>query len=90
MSELLEEYLGRVRLGEQTKEFLRSPVGSVILNAAHDEIDAGHEQLETANTIEEVREAQCRVWRGRSLITWLDELIMVGEEARIQIEDNID
>jgi hypothetical protein len=91
MSELLELYSARVRLGDQTREFLRTELGKYLVEAADVEIAEGHEALEVADSMEDVRSAQARVWRGRSFIEWLQGAIELGDEARSHIEHgNID
>jgi hypothetical protein len=91
MGELREEYVRAIHIGQEAERFFKTEVGRIVYDNAIDEIEEGHARLEVAQTLEDVRDAQNQVWRGKSIIQWISELIELGDEARLQLEHgNID
>lgn len=70
-------------LGRQAKEFFESPVGKYMLGCASQEIMAA--QMDLAEVawwnIWKVRALQNRIWRARSMIGWMADLVRQGKNA---------
>lgn len=70
-------------LGNQTIEWLRSELGRYIVGCAHQEIADAQAQLATTLPWRRrrIQELQNRVWRARTLLSWLRELLLSGHQA---------
>ena len=72
-----------VALGEETKQFLLSPLGRKIQTRAQYEADAAKNALVNVspNNIARIIELQNIVVRFESFESWLNEIITVGDTA---------
>jgi hypothetical protein len=70
-------------LGQQAKEFFASPLGKYILGCASQEIMEAQMALAEVNwwNIWGVKQQQNRIWRARSLIAWVGDLVRSGRSA---------
>jgi hypothetical protein len=81
--------VAEVRLGLQTKEFLKSPLGRYIAGRA----DKAREEafnawiMADANDEDTIRELQFRARLPSLVITWLDEAINQANHAEITLSE---
>lgn len=70
-------------LGRQAKEFFESPLGKYVLGCISQEIMAAQLELTDANwwSFWKVRKLQNQIWRARSMIGWLADLVRQGKHA---------
>lgn len=70
-------------LGRQAKEFFASDLGRYILGCAKQEIMEAQMDLAEVNwwNFWKVRGLQNKIWRARSLISWMADLVRSGKSA---------
>ena len=77
-------------LANETVEWLRSSPGRYIVGCAHQEIMEAQESLAGTSPWRfwRVQELQNRIWRAKSLLSWLRELILSGHQAVRTLEES--
>lgn len=75
--------IGEADLGEQTYEWLRSPIGQYIVGCAKQEVADAQDLLARTSPWRRrrIQELQNRIWRAESLLAWLKELLLGGHAA---------
>lgn len=81
--------IAEVDLGRQAKEFFASDLGRYILGCATQEIQEAQMGLAEVNwwNIWKVRKLQNKIWRARSLIGWMADLVRQGKQAEVTLTE---
>lgn len=84
------ELTAAMQLGDAVHDFFESDVGRYIVGCVEQEIEAAFIAFEKVDPTDiiKTREIQNRIWRARSFITWLSELIMGAEQAKQTIMES--
>lgn len=70
-------------VGKDAEEFLKSDIGRLLLARAEEEEKEAMEELAKVSPWRRrrIRELQNRVWRARSVVGWLVEVVNAGKQA---------
>ena len=81
--------VAEVDLGEQAKAFLQGDLGKYILGCASQEILEAQEALALVLPWRRrrIQELQNRIWRAKSLLSWLRDLLSAGRTAESALEE---
>lgn len=76
-------------LGRDVHDFLTSELGRYIIGCAEQEYRSAIEKLETtpAWRWRRVRDLQNQMWRAKSLLSWLRDLLVAGQSAEHVLDD---
>lgn len=76
-------------LGRDAEEFARSELGQFILKRCDLEIQDAQDELSRVFSWrrKRIQELQNKVWRARSMKTWLGELISNGRSAEAALDE---
>lgn len=76
-------------LGRDAEEFARSELGQYILKRCDMEIDDAQDELCKVSSWRrrKIQELQNKVWRSKSMKTWLGELISNGRSAEAALDE---
>lgn len=92
MDNLNKTLLEQGALGEDTKDFLASPIGRVVLTLAREEAKEALSKLRTVHPWRRRRitELQNAVWRAESFETWLRSVVATGQQALAEYDRRSD
>ena len=79
-------------LGEQVRQFLNSDIGKYLLQHARGEEEDAIRKLVDINyrDADGILSLQNKIWRAKSVRSWLDEAVTAGLKAQTILEDRED
>lgn len=80
--------LAAAALGRDAQDFLSSELGRYLFGKADKEAGEALEALATADpaNAKQIEALQSRIWRARSFRNWLYELVAIGQQAEMVLE----
>lgn len=86
---MLDLLMAEAVLGRDAEEFAKSELGQFILGRCDQEIAEAQDELSRVSSWRRrrIQELQNKVWRAKSLKTWLGELISNGRQAEASLDD---
>lgn len=81
-----------IDFGFEVEAFLKSKVGSYLIDRAEEEISTAVEKLKHVDprNADEIQSLQNQVFRAESIQYWLAEVIQAGENAQRELIDRSD
>lgn len=89
MSDLSEQALyAEAMLGRDAEEFMKTDIGRYLLARAEEDEREALASLATVSPWRKarIRELQNKVWRARSVVGWLTEIVTIGKQALHQLD----
>jgi hypothetical protein len=76
-----------IKFGDETKAFLRGPIGRYLLDRAREEVDAAVSELKAVDPddVRTIRRLQGIIARNEGVESWLAEIITAANEARDEL-----
>lgn len=76
-----------IKFGDETKAFLRGPIGRYLLDRSRDEVNAAVAELKVVDPddVRTIRRLQGIIARNEGVENWLSEIIAAANEARDEL-----
>ena len=84
-----DELFAEAMIGKDAEEFIRSDIGRYIIGCAEQEAQDALDQLKRVYPWRrrKITELQNKIWRAESIQSWLAELVIKGQQAIQQLDE---
>lgn len=84
-----DELFAEAMIGKDAEEFIRSDIGRYIIGCAEQEAQEALDQLKRVYPWRrrKITELQNKIWRAESIQSWLAELVIKGQQAIQQLDE---
>lgn len=84
-----DELFAEAMIGRDAEEFIRSDIGRYIIGCAEQEAQDALDQLKRVYPWRrrKITELQNKIWRAESIQSWLAELVIKGQQAIQQLDE---
>lgn len=84
-----ETLFAEAALGRDVEEFISSDVGRYLIGRCQQEIQDAQEKLAIVSPWRRnrIKQLQNEIWRARSVIGWLQEIVSAGKQAEAILDE---